>query len=175
MIIVGVHIPSAILIPSYDQTLNILSLKTSWQTPSLLISSIICGSKSSLIAATAYLTIGLFYIPVFHGGGSIGYALTPEFGYLISFLPTSFLVGNLSKKIRGNKIIGYTLCSIVGLLIIHTIGIFNLLLGSLTQKWDETLYNMLFKYTIVPFFHQLLICPAVALIGITMKKILFIK
>lgn len=50
---------------------------------------------AALLSVAAYLVTGLAGVPVFTGGGGVSYALTPTFGYLLSFLvmapATSFL------------------------------------------------------------------------------------
>ena len=47
-----------------------------------------------------YKLIGLFCIPVFHQGGSLGYLLTPYFGYLLGIYPLVRIIDSLNKKNR---------------------------------------------------------------------------
>ncbi|MFN9914874.1 MAG: biotin transporter BioY, partial [Pirellulaceae bacterium] len=51
-----------------------------------------CGPRSALLAAVGYLSLGLFQLPVFHGGGGSSYLLDPGFGYLAGFLPAHQLL-----------------------------------------------------------------------------------
>ena len=46
--------------------------------------------------------MGLFILPVFHQGGSLGYLLTPNFGYLLGLYPLIKIIDNLNNR---NKII----------------------------------------------------------------------
>ncbi len=173
MILVGTMTPSAILIPQWP--IQVLNLTSSWQIPSLLLCALICGPKSAVIAAIAYLTIGIFYLPVFHGGGSLGYLLTPDFGYLIGFLPGSWICGELARQKVMKGLIGQTIAAISGVLIVHATGILNLLIGTLVSRWAELFPVLLLKYSLIPGTSQLLLCPAIGLIAIAMKKFLLIK
>ena len=71
---------------------------SNWQIQGLLLTSLLCGPQIGTISAISYLIIGLFYLPVFHGGGSVGYILTHEFGYLLGFIPAAWTCGFLAKK-----------------------------------------------------------------------------
>ncbi len=172
VIIIGGMIPAALTFPKIGSPLNTVPLGISWQIPSLLTSAIVCGSRSSVIAVSAYLTIGLFFYPVFHGGGSLGYLLTSEFGYLIGFIPSVIIIGKLSTK---NNLIGFTKKALVGLSIIHLCGIINLYFISFLSKQNENLYDIIFNYTIAPLPAQIFICPAIAILAIILKQILILK
>ena len=85
MILLGGMVSTAIIAPSINIPTQIISLPISLQIPGLLLCSLVFGPTSGSISVIAYLTLGLFFLPIFHGGGSIGYTLTPEFGYLTGF------------------------------------------------------------------------------------------
>ena len=53
---------------------------------------------AALLSQSAYLIIGLAGVPVFTGGGGISYALTPTFGYLLSFLLMAPMTSFLARK-----------------------------------------------------------------------------
>ena len=175
MILIGGMIPTAIFLPTFNSPLNTISLNTSWQISAVLICTIVCGSRSAFVAIVAYLIIGLFYLPIFNGGGSIGYILTPEFGYLLGFLPASIICGELAQKVKDNRIITITLISCIGVIIIHLIGIANIILGTIVYKWPNTLGDILFSYTLAPISNQIILCPVIAILSISLKKILLIK
>ena len=174
-IIIGGMIPSAILLPRFDLIPNILTLNSSWQIPALLICSLVCGPKTGIITAIAYLTIGLFYLPIFHGGGSIGYLLTPDFGYLAGFIPAAFVSGSLNQRVKKDTLIYTTGSALSGLIAIHVSGILNLIIGTILSRWPFNLVDLFISYTVAPFPSQLILCPCIALISIALKGILFIK
>jgi len=175
LIIVGSMIPSAILFPQSSFVPHVVSLNSSWQIPAVLLSSMICGPQTGFIASFAYLTIGLFYLPVFHGGGSIGYILTPEFGYLLGFIPASLVTGKLARKFPKNQLIGLTVTAITGILIIHIIGILNLFIGNIIYRWQANLLELFIAYSLAPIPAQLILCPSISIISIALKRILLIK
>ena len=90
-------IPAWIILPQQGLSLSIIPLNSNWQIQGVLMASLLCGPQIGPICAFSYLIIGLFYLPVFHGGGSIGYILTHEFGYLLGFIPAAWTCGFLSK------------------------------------------------------------------------------
>ncbi len=53
---------------------------------------------AALLSQAAYLVIGLAGVPVFTSGGGIAYALTPTFGYLLSFLAMAPLTSLIARK-----------------------------------------------------------------------------
>ena len=56
--------------PQEDLSLSNIPLNSNWQIQGLLLTSLLCGPEIGTISAISYLIIGLFYLPVFHGGGS---------------------------------------------------------------------------------------------------------
>tara|TARA_Y100001968_G_scaffold297513_1_gene306625 strand:- start:20840 stop:21412 length:573 start_codon:yes stop_codon:yes gene_type:complete len=175
VIIVGSMVPSAILIPILDWPVKSLTLNISWQIPAVLLSAISLGVRPAIIASVAYITIGLFYLPIFHGGGSIGYLLTPDFGYLFGFVPAAIVCGTLAKRFKKNIFLGLTGSAMIGILTIHITGILNLCIGTILTRWSYNFIDLVFSYTLMPLPTQLLICPAIALLAIIIRKVLFIK
>lgn len=74
-------------------------------------------------AVLAYLLLGLLGLPIFSGGGGIGYVVHPTFGYLIGFLfattITAFLVGRLHKPTFWRLM----LCNLAGYAALYFCGI----------------------------------------------------
>ena len=85
-ILVGGLLPAALLIPLPSPT--VVDLPATWQVPALLLCALVCGPRAGVIAAVAYLSIGLLDLPVFHGGGGLT-VLEPGFGYLAGFIPAA--------------------------------------------------------------------------------------
>ena len=98
LIIIGGLTPSALLLPKHDLESNLIILTSSWQIPVILLCSIVSGTNVAIIASISYITIGLFFLPIFHGGGSLGYIFTPEFGYIVGFIFSALVVGDLFKN-----------------------------------------------------------------------------
>ena len=97
-IIISTLIPVYITIPFTNRLNQTFEIPITWQIPSIILITLIFSRKIVLKAFTIYLLIGLFYLPVFHGGGSVGYILTHEFGYLLGFIPAAWICGFLANK-----------------------------------------------------------------------------
>ena len=119
LIIICVMIPSSIIFPQEDLSLSNIPLNSNWQIQGLFLTSLLCGPEIGTISAISYLIIGLFYLPIFHGGGSVGYILTHEFGYLLGFIPAAWTCGFLAKNTSTANLFNYSFYPTISLCIVH--------------------------------------------------------
>ena len=168
-------IPSSIISPQGDLSLLNIPLHSNWQIQGLLLTSLLSGPQVGTISAISYLIIGLFYLPVFHGGGSVGYILTHEFGYLLGFIPAAWTCGSLSKKDLKPDIIYYSLYTTLSLSILHITGITYLFVGKIIGNWDENLFDLILVNSLIPFPIHFLLCISISLVSIILKRILLVK
>ncbi len=175
LITIGVMTPASLLVPTLELQPKIIDLNTTWQIPALIICSLVFGSKAGIIASSSYLTIGVFYLPIFHGGGSLGYLLTPNFSYLLGFIPSAWLIGHISETSSEKNILYFTSLAILGILIIHLTGIIGLIFGAIMSLWKiNELFNLISLYTIIPIFKQIIMAAPAACISTFLHSI-FIK
>ena len=175
LIIICAMIPSSIILPQVDLSLSIIPLNSNWQLQGLLLTSLICGPHVGTISALSYLIIGLFYLPIFHGGGSVGYILTHEFGYLLGFIPAAWTCGSLTKKYSKANLINYSIYTTLSLCIMHIIGIIYLIFGKIFFKWIDNLSDLILINTFLPLPNQLLLCISISLISVFLKRILILR
>ncbi len=175
LIIICTMIPSSIILPQPDLSLSIIPLNSNWQIQGLLLTSLICGPHVGTISALSYLIIGLFYLPIFHGGGSVGYILTHEFGYLLGFIPAAWTCGSLTKKYSKANLINYSIYTTLSLCIMHLIGIIYLIFGKIFFKWIDNLSDLILINTFLPLPNQLLLCISISLISVFLKRILILR
>ncbi len=175
MILVGGLLPSALILPGLDLPPKVISLPSTWQVPSLLLSALVCGPRAAVIAAVGYITVGLFYLPIFHSGGSLSYLVTPSFGYLTGFIPAAWISGRLAQRKNMNNLISLTLCALIGLIVFQIWGILYLTVGSFIGSWSNPLPDLLFSYSIAPIPAQVLLCPGIAILSQVLRKLLFIE
>ncbi len=175
LILIGAMIPSAILVPQKDLSIAIINLESTWQIAGILLSSLLCGPQIGIIASLSYLLIGLFYLPIFHGGGSVGYILAPEFGFILGFIPAAWLCGTLAKRAQNYSLINTTYSTITALFLIHLIGITYLILGNLVWGWRESIFDLILANSIAPLPYQIALCLSISFIFLILKKILFLK
>ncbi len=175
LIIICAMIPSSIISPQADLSLSISPLHSNWQIQGVLLTSLLCGPQIGTISAISYLIIGLFYLPVFHGGGSVGYILTHEFGYLLGFIPAAWICGFLAKQNTKANLINYSYYTILSLFVVHIIGIIYIIIGKVFGNWLEDLFDLVLINTFIPFPTQLLLCISISLLSIFLRRVLIIK
>jgi len=175
LILVGSLIPAAVLVPVAELPPRLLSLPSTWQVPALLLCALVCGPRSGVMAAVAYITVGLVNLPVFHDGGGLGYVQSPAFGYLAGFVPAAWLTGRLAHQAKMNDMARLTLAGISGVATIQVCGILNLLLGAGLNRWTESLPDLLYSYSLGPLLAQVALCVAIALIALPIRRLLWIE
>lgn len=180
LILVGGLVPAAITLPQIGSaTLQPLGwtlqpLGVTLQVPALLLTALVAGPRSALLAAVAYLSVGLFRLPVFHEGGGIGYLLDPGFGYLAGFVPAAWVSGKLARRSGSMDPLALAAIAAIGLAVIHLCGLTNLLLGALAGRWGENGSLLLINYSLA-LLPQLLLCCAVGLLAWLLRRLLLVS
>ncbi len=160
IIIVSTFIPVFFSIPFTYKLNGTFEIPITWQLPSIVIITLIFNAKIVLKAFSIYLIIGLFFIPVFDQGGSLGYLLTPNFGYLLGMYPLIKIIDNLNKRNQTIKYYDLLKYEILGISSMHMIGIvYNCILFLYFKQSEILLYNIS-KYSLGKFgYHLLMLTP----------------
>ena len=155
-----VYIP----LPFIYKSSNNLELPITWQIPTIILLTLIFHKKVVFRAFSIYIILGLFIFPVFHQGGSIGYLLTPNFGYLLGLYPLIKIIDNLNNR---NKInVGNCLKNgFIAIVAMHLTGIsYNFIQITFYSQFNLFLYN-LGKYSLGKIgYHFLMLFPLLLLI-----------
>ena len=157
-------LPVYIPLPFFYKSSNNFELPITWQIPTIIVLTLIFHKKVVLRAFSIYLILGLFIFPVFHQGGSIGYLLTPNFGYLLGLYPLIRIIDNLNT--RGKISFGNFLKNgIIAIGAMHLTGIFyNFIQTIFYSQFNLFLYN-LGKYSLGKIgYHFLMLFPLLLLI-----------
>lgn len=131
------------------------------QTPVVFFIVALLGRKYGILAILGYIVLGMFF-PIFALGGGISYLFEYGFGYIVAFIPAVFFAGTLFKG--KTDFIRLILISIIGVLIVHVLGIlYMLFIATLrnasmdlivswisSQSGVQVLYDMFF--TIIGIF-----------------------
>tara|TARA_B100001115_G_C15585007_1_gene279592 strand:- start:122 stop:622 length:501 start_codon:yes stop_codon:yes gene_type:complete len=162
-------IPINIPIPSIEKIYRSIEIPINYQIPTIIILALIFSGEFLSKVYIIYIFIGLFILPVFSDGGSLGYLITPNFGYLIGIFPLINIINILNKK-NNFSFINYLKYSLVGLTLMHLTGILYLSLKLLIfSKSDLILYNIgLFTFSKIPF-QIITLIPVFLLIKIIYK------
>ena len=170
VIIISSLVPVFISIPSTNKIIQTFEIPISWQVPSIIIVTLIFNGEIVLKAFSIYLFIGLFFLPLFQNGGSPGYLLTPNFGYLLGTYPLIKFIDKLNiknKKIHFKDLLKYGTIAIFSM---HCIGIiYNCFQIFYFNQSEILLYNIS-KYSVGKFgYHFLMLTPIALLIKIINK------
>ncbi len=145
-IVITTILPVYIPLSFIDKSSNSIEIPITWQIPTIILLTLIFHKRVVYRAFSIYIVLGLFIYPVFHQGGSIGYLLTPNFGYLLGVYPLIKIIDNLNTRN-------------------HLIGIFyNFLQIIFYSDFNIFLYN-LGKYSVGKIgYHFLILFPLLLLI-----------
>ena len=169
-IFISSFVPLYISIPSNVNLISLVDLPVNWQIPIILILTILFSENILVKSHTIYLTLGLFFLPLFYDGGSLGYILTPNFGFLLGIYP---MINYISKLKSMNKItiFNFILYGIISILILHLIGIIYLIIQLVIFSRIELILYSIGKYSFAKLPYQILMLFPCTLLLISFKKI----
>ena len=163
-LVITTMIPVYIPLQFINKSSYIHEIPITWQIPTIILLTLIFHKKVVFSAFTIYIILGLFIAPVFHEGGSIGYLLTPNFGYLLGVYPLIKIIDNLNSRNKIN-IANFLKNGFLGISAMHITGIiYSLLQIIFYSQFNIFLYN-LGKYSVGKIgYHLLMLFPLLLLI-----------
>ncbi len=164
LIVITSMLPVYIPLPFIYKSINNFELPTTWQIPIIILLTLIFHKKVVFRAFSIYIILGLFILPVFHQGGSLGYLLTPNFGYLLGLFPLIKIINNLNNRNKLN-IVNFLKNGFIAIGAMHLTGIFyNFIQTIFYSQYNLFLYN-LGKYSLGKIgYHFLMLFPLLLLI-----------
>ena len=156
-----VYIP----LPFGDESNNSFEMPITWQIPTIILLTLVFNKKVIFRAFSIYIILGLFISPVFHQGGSIGYLLTPNFGYLLGIYPLIIIINKLNTRNKMN-VGNFLINGFIAISAMHLIGIlYNFIQIIFYNQFNIFLYN-LGKYSVGKIgYHYLMLFPILLLIN----------
>lgn len=88
-----------------------------------VFAGLLLGKKQGVISIVVYIIVGLIGVPVFTGGGGIGYILSPTFGYIIGFALGSFVSGSIIGRFKQHTYTRYLAASLFGMIAVYSVGV----------------------------------------------------
>ena len=163
-LVITTMLPVYIPLPFLGKSSNTFEMPITWQIPTIILLTLIFQKKVVFKAFSLYIILGLFISPVFHEGGSIGYLLTPNFGYLLGLYPLIKIIDNLNtrKKLNYGNFLKMGFIAIAAM---HLTGIFyNFIQVIFYSQFNLFLYN-LGKYSVGKIgYHFIMLLPLLFLI-----------
>ena len=171
IIIISTFIPVFISIPYTNQLIKTFEIPISWQVPAIIVITLIFKGEIVIKAFSIYLLIGLFIFPVFHDGGSLGYLLTPNFGYLIGAYPLIKIIDKLNKKNKKLYYFDFLKYGFLGICSMHIAGIIYSCIQILYFKQTGLLLYNISKFSLGKIgYHFLMLIPITLLIKLINNK-----
>ncbi len=87
-----------------------------------LVCAMILSTKASVITTSAYLVMGVLGLPVFASSAGFGFFTEPTAGYILSFIPASFVTGLMCHNCDFRSTKSIYLATLPGLFIIEVCG-----------------------------------------------------
>ena len=163
-LIISTMLPVYIPLIFIDKSTKLFEIPITWQIPTIILLTLIFNRRVVFRAFSIYLLLGLFLLPVFNQGGSLGYLLTANFGYLLGAYPLITIIDNLHtrNKLNGSNFLVYGFIAIGAL---HLTGIiYNFIQVIIYSQFNLFLYN-LGKYSVGKIgYHFLTLFPLLLLI-----------
>ena len=163
-LVITTMLPVYVPLPFLDKSSNTFEMPITWQIPTVILLTLIFHKRVVFRAFSIYMVVGVFIFPVFHQGGSIGYLLTPNFGYLLGIYPLINIINNLNTRNKIN-VVNFLKNGFMAIGAMHLTGIFyNFIQVIIYDKFNLFLYN-LGKYSIGKIgYHFLMLLPLLLLI-----------
>jgi len=163
-LVITTMLPFYIPLQFLDKSRNNLEIPITWQIPTIIFLTLIFHKKVVLRAFSIYIFLGLFIAPVFHQGGSIGYLLTPNFGYLLGVYPLIKIIDNFNTRKKIN-VRNFLMNGFMAICAMHLTGIlYNFMQVIFFGQFNIFLYN-LGKYSVGKIgYHFLMLVPLLLLI-----------
>ena len=85
------------------------------------LSGALLGPKWGAVSQAVYVALGLVGLPIFTGGGGLGYVFQPSFGFLLGLIPAAWVIGMLTRGEPGP--VRVALAALAGLGVLYLVGL----------------------------------------------------
>lgn len=116
-----VSVFAAVLAASAFFKIPVPPVPVTLQAQAALLGGVLLGPAKGAFAVGLYLLLGLLGLPVFAGGGGVGYVLQPTFGYLLGMVGGAAVCGLLSR--HSVSLPRLLLAQLSGLTVIYLCGV----------------------------------------------------
>ncbi len=163
-LVITTMLPVYIPLQFIDKSSKTFEIPITWQIPSIIVLTLIFHKKVVFRAFSLYIILGLFFAPVFHQGGSIGYLLTPNFGYLLGVYPLIKIIDNLNTRKKIN-VGNFLKKGFIAICAMHLTGIFYNFLQIIFYSQFKIFLYYLGKYSLGKIgYHLLMLLPLLLII-----------
>lgn len=137
------------------------------------MAGMLLGAQLGGLSVLIYIIMGLIGIPIFTGGGGIGYVLMPTFGYLIGFAAGAWLTGFITDRLKQLSFINLFGAALAGLAVVYVIGVpYVYLMTYFTTGVTLGAYKILVGCFLIFLPKDITMCAISALLGTRLIPIL---
>ncbi len=148
---------------------ELLPIATTLQVGAVLITGCLGGKNAGLFSQLLYVSLGLSGLPIFYNGGGMDYLQKPAIGFLIGFIPGAWLCGFLAF-LKPPSIERLSFSCVSGLIVIHLVGIFTILVFNITQL--NVANQLIWNYSFNFFPYQLVVISGTVVFAKILRWIL---
>lgn len=114
----------AILVVCSQLSVPIGPVPVTLQTLAILMIGFLLTPKNALYATAIYAVMGLAGLPIFSGfSGGLQAILMPSFGFVLAFIPASYLQAKYLSKVNANESKHLILSGLINFIVTYAIGL----------------------------------------------------
>lgn len=107
------------------------------QIPTIMFIVALLGRRFGIASVLIYISVGIFFAPVFALGGGFKYVFQYGFGYILAYIPAVFFAGSILTS--GLTYRNMAQATLVGVVTIHLFGILYMLFIATLQRESASL------------------------------------
>ena len=150
---ISVFLGSLLLIASAKIKVPLYPVPMTLQPLAVLMIAMLFGRKLATLTVGLYIFKGIIGLPVFAFGGGLMYLMGPTGGFILGFFISAIIVGYLADHGWGKKVSLSIISMLIGMLIIYTLGIFQL---ALLKGFNFALLKGFYPFLLGDFYKLLL-------------------
>ena len=152
-LIVTVFLGSLLLIVSAKIKVPLYPVPMTLQPMAVLMIAMLFGRNLATLTVGLYIFKGIIGLPVFAFGGGLMYLMGPTGGFILGFFVSVIIIGYLADRGWGKKFSLSIISMLIGMVIIYTLGIFQL---ALLNGFNYALLKGFYPFLLGDFYKLLL-------------------